>query len=156
MLKIKLVLIILGLIFLFPQTIRADKADIYYYTIHDDGSLTWQTKHIDIAHTKDLNYKSFQIFKEFFNSSNPFIISDAKLLSSIIDRNTGELVLDISSGINDYGGNYYEAILINQILKTAFAIDEVKSVTLLIEGKQSELSEGRIISKESKLIDIQK
>ncbi|MBR1444693.1 MAG: GerMN domain-containing protein [Firmicutes bacterium] len=91
------------------------------------------------------------LFKTLFNDPHNvinYIPKDTKLLG--ISLNDDELIINASPEIKKYGGSFYERKLIRQILYTAFELDSVNYVTLLIDGKTDYLPQGSLIEKISR------
>ncbi|MBR1736889.1 MAG: GerMN domain-containing protein [Firmicutes bacterium] len=91
------------------------------------------------------------LFKTLFNDPHNvinYIPKDTKLLG--ISLNNDELIINASAEIKNYGGSFYERKLVRQILYTAFELDSVNHVTLLIEGKTDYLPQGSLIEKISR------
>lgn len=58
----------------------------------------------------------------------------------------GDLFLDFSEEILQYGGNEWEKELVNQLLQTAFSNVGVESVTITIDEQTKEFVEGTVIN----------
>jgi spore germination protein GerM len=89
--------------------------------------------------------KLMLIFDNFFNRCDNdevnFVPKDTRLMD--VKLYDGHLEVYVSEAIKNYGGGTeWELALVNGLLITAFAIDDVADVTLYINGKIQCLPEG--------------
>ncbi len=78
--------------------------------------------------------------------------SDAEILDVYVDDN--ELVLDVSESFVYIGGTLQEAEVINRIVDIGLSFENIKYVTILVDGKMAETSEGINIYKMKNKIEI--
>ncbi len=146
--KIKAILLIIIIIFLFPQKVKAEKGYVSYINFDENGNEIWATNELDLENNLSKEEISTKIFENLLNDKNEmFIPEGTKLLTLVI--NDGHLVLNVSDEIKNYGGCYYELCLKKQIIKTALSIPNINKVTLLIENSVEYLPEGSFIVNET-------
>lgn len=143
--KALIYLLVIFLLFLFPQTIKAaEYGNVHFYKITEDGNLEWADSEVEIPDGLTVNERAALIFTRLFEDAEiPFIPDNVEILGvSVFD---GCLGLNVSGDILNYGGTYYEIHLRNQIIKTALSIPGISKVSLSIENLREHLTEGGII-----------
>lgn len=121
----------------------------YYY--YDNGDELNQIIY-DFKDEFSNEYKLDLLIKELLKSNNNFIPLGSELMDVKIINGYAEL--NFSNEILDYGGNYYEIRLINQILETTLNFPDINYVTFLIDGKLVPLNEGTTVFTINKIIDL--
>lgn len=132
--------IILGIIISFIFTTKIKAEEIYFYEYDENGFLCENSKHIDFIGDFSSEEKIMIIFDNFFIRCNNELI-DIKL-------SDGELKIYVTSDIKSYGGGTAEELrLVKGILANAFYnTEEVKNVTLFIDGLVDFLPEGTMLN----------
>ncbi len=144
-LKIKLFLVLL--LIAFPQTAHADTTHNVYYLESDVlGNDIMTCKPYEFEGDFSDRDIAYILFYNLFDKSPNYIPEGTHLLDvSLLDH---QLVLNVSHEMLSYGGGcYYETCLIKQILCTAFDIEGVNDVTLLVDGSLCYFPEGSLIYK---------
>jgi spore germination protein GerM len=83
------------------------------------------------------------IFRDLSKEEESLIPKDTKLLDFKLEK--GNLLLNFSKEIKNYGGNLTEQWMVYRILSAGFSIPKVESITVFIEGKKDYFPEGTII-----------
>ncbi len=118
---------------------RAESDKIYY--------LIPISKELEDKDIKSKISAAIQFMSKTFDESGLFteIPAGTKLIGCLLKE--GVLTINVNSAIKSYGGgNSREAGLIDQILYCLKQVEGVKSVKILIDGKQAILPEGTEIS----------
>lgn len=153
-LKITILVIMLGILFLFPERVQAGQnGHLHYYSPDGKGGLVWVEEEMGPDERAAAEERAFILFQAFFEGEHVGFVPDGVRLLNVQSKN-GVLYVDVSREILAYGGSYYERCLISQIVRTALDMDGVDSVTLLIEGEVCALAEGSFIDGESKWTDM--
>lgn len=140
--------IIFILIFLWLSAINvysATKGYISSWYYDEDNNIQYIMEDIELAENISVDEKIILIFDKFFNRCDNNSVNLIPEGTKFIDAklNEGHLNLYVSPEIKDYGGgSAWELSLVKAMLDTAFAIDEVESITLYIGGKIDFLPEG--------------
>ncbi len=151
-----IILALIIIIFLFPQSVRAENAEklknyyeYFYIVVIDESVEEWRSQGISFFGKFEVEEYAYILFDNLFSEKQASFVPDgvAVLGAEFVD---GHLVLNVSEEINNHGGAYYEERLVSYILKTAFAINEVESFSLMIDGELGVLSEGLILEEVSK------
>ena len=122
--RIAIVLLLLSLIFAFPQTIRA--------------------KEVDISARLSVEVKAMQIFSEIFDNSHErnYIPHSVRVLDTFFHKEYAHLVLNLSPEVLNYGGTHFEWHFVQILLMNAANMEEVGYFTVLIDGQLQYLPEG--------------
>ena len=145
-LKLKFVVFIILLLFVFPQQARAGEREFIACFQTQDG--------LNLLTYQDLYFEGEFSIRErawvlFYNllcmGRSEFVPSGVELLGVTLVK--GELVINVSSHIKNYGGVYNEKHLLAQLVLTGLELRGVDAVTLLIEGEPGILPEGSVINR---------
>jgi spore germination protein GerM len=118
--------------------------DLYYY----------QEEEQDIKLIKTTDKVKKGSLEKVIRQSLEKLINNEKGRLSLIPEETvikmviyfeGELFIDFSRDILNYGGTTWEKGMVDQILSVVFQFDEVNKVSFYIEGELENLVEGTII-----------
>jgi len=145
-LKLLIVLLTVLAIYAFPQEVHAEHELFFYYVQYDNnGEAVWKKTAVTVGPEPSLDRRAFALFKAFFTSELPSSVpGGTRLLQAYVIE--GELFLNVSEEILQYGGTYNETIIKEQIFRTARELDGADTITLLIEGWETPLTEGTLIS----------
>ena len=150
--KIILALLLVLLIFIFPQSIGAqelDRLQIFFYEIDSDNEDALNYYDITIPSWLSVENRALIIFSEIFDNFNPdimiFVPPNVQILDVFFHAEYSHLVLNLSSDILNYGGTYFEDKLINKLLINAATIPEVGYFSVLIDGQRQCFPEGTSI-----------
>ena len=142
-------LLLVLIIFIFPQSIGAqnlDKLQIFYYEIGVDGEETLNYHHITIPAWLSVEHRALIIFTEIFDNADPdkmvFVPLNVRVLDAFFFEDTAHLILNVSAEILNYGGTYFEYMMINKLLANAGGIPEVGYFSIWINGQRQYLPEG--------------
>lgn len=143
------IIFIISLLFIFTTDVYAqDKGFVCYWVFDDDLNLKYTMEEVSFENNITSNQKVSILFDKFFNECNNnymnFVPEGTQLIYT--DLQNGQLDLYVSSEIKSYGGgSEWELTLTEGILRTAFSLPEVKSITLYIDGIIDCLPEGIIL-----------
>lgn len=147
--KIILALLLLLLIFIFPQSIGAqdlDKLQIFYYIVDDDGEDILNYYHISIPAWLCTQNRALIVFTEIFDNFNPdkmiYVPPGVRILNIIFCEYTAHLTINLSTEILNYGGTHFEYRLVNKLLKNTVSIHGVSYLTILIDSQHQYFPEG--------------
>ena len=150
--KILFALLLVLLIFIFPQSIAAqelDKIQIFYYEIGIDGEEMLSYYHITIPPWLSAENRALIIFSEIFDNFNPdkmiFVPPDVRILDIIFHAEYAHLILNLSTDILNFGGTHFEYRLISKLLVNAANIREAGYFSVWIDGQRQYLPEGTIV-----------
>ncbi len=146
--RLKLAVVVIILIFIFPQKVKAAEAGLVIKFKTENGIIKTEYEEIKILGNFTPNERAYLIFCNLFLPENEFVPEGTRLLSTMIICDT--LYVNVSSEIKNYGGIYYEKHLMAQIVRTGLEINGVDKVTLLIDGEISLLNEGSLLYKATK------
>ena len=147
-LKLKLLAIVLLLIFIFPIRARAcgQESIARFETQGNISRLTYE----DLFFTGEFTTRE-RAWVIFYNllcmGRSEFVPQGVELLGVTLVQ--GELVVNVSSHIKNYGGTYNEEHLHAQLVLSGLGICGVDAVTLLIDGEPGVLPEGMTINQAS-------
>lgn len=152
-LKFKLIIMLILLILIFPMRVNADEINMIYYFENDiTGNDYLKTQEYTFCGNINTEERVFILISNLFDNNYidiNYVPYGTMLLS--VNLYDDELVVNVNENIKNYGGSTYEVGLIKQILYTIFQFDDIKTVTLLINGKLDYLGEGSIIYKYDKM-----
>lgn len=152
-LKFKLIIMLIFLILIFPMRVNADEINMIYYFENDiTGNDYLKTQEYTFCGNINTEERVFILISNLFDNNYidiNYVPYGTMLLS--VNLYDDELVVNVNENIKNYGGSTYEVGLIKQILYTIFQFDDIKTVTLLINGKLDYLGEGSIIYKYDKM-----
>ena len=150
--KILFAILIVLLIFIFPQNIGAqelDKLQIFYYEIDGDGEEMLAYYHIIIPAWLSVENRALIIFSEIFDNHNPskmiYAPPNVQILGISFHATDSHLILNLSPDILNYGGTHFEYKLIHKLLANAANITNVNYLTILIDGQRQYFPEGTLI-----------
>jgi len=150
--KILLSLLILLLIFIFPQVVGAQELDelqIFFYEIDVYGEEWLNYYNITIPAWLCIEHRALIIFTEIFDNFNPdkmiYVPYGVRILDVFFHAEYAHLVLNLSADILNYGGTHFEYRMINKLLINAASIQEVGYFTILIDGQRQYFPEGTMI-----------
>ena len=150
--KIFFALILLLLLFIFPQRVGAqelDRLQIFFYEINEEGQETLIYYHITIPARLSVEQRALIIFSEIFDNHNPdkmlFAPPDVRILDVLFLPGSSHLFLNLSPDILNFGGTHFEYKLIHKLLTNAAGIDSVSYLTILINGQNQYFPEGSLI-----------
>lgn len=125
----------------YPQQAGAAPEYFLHYIVCDEaGNETWAARSVNVEARRDSEI-AYGVFCVLFNDGAvDYLPEDAEVLSARVAD--GVLYLNVTPGILNYGGTYYETRLAAQLIKTALALPGVQQLSLLIEGSRATLNEG--------------
>ncbi len=140
----KLAIILLALVFAFPQAVKAEQVEsVHYLKVIDNSIEKWEAKKLYFEDTASKDERTLSVFQNLFSKEEgSFIPKDVKVLN--VETKNKHLIINFSEEILNYGGSYYEQRLLAQILKTAAYMEEVEKITICVNGKVAILPEGTI------------
>ncbi|MDR1532448.1 MAG: GerMN domain-containing protein [Clostridiales bacterium] len=141
--KLKLQLLLLAglLIFTFPQKAGAESVYLINYLAFDENGREYWTTGEVYTEAIDSGQIAYSVFSAMFGGENTYCIpAGVTVLGTEIRE--GNLFLDLSAEILDYGGSFYEERLKAQLISTALGLPGVASLSLLVNGRRAGLSEG--------------
>ena len=150
--KIFFALMLLLLLFIFPQRVGAqelDKLQIFFYEIDEAGEETLVYYHITIPLGLSVEHRALIIFSEIFDNHNPdkmlFAPPNVRILDVLFLAGSSHLILNLSSDILNFGGTHFEYKLIHKLLTNAAGIGKATYFTILIDGQNQYFPEGVLI-----------
>ncbi len=84
------------------------------------------------------------ILDYFLEIENVICVPNETKLLDVYDSN-GNIYLNFNSKILEYGGNYYETLLLEQLFRNVLSVEGVKTVTIIVNGRRTVLPEGHNI-----------
>jgi len=158
--KIIFALLLISLIFIFPQGIGAQETDnlqIFFYQIDDDGEEVLAYYLITIPAWLSTEHRALVIFSEIFDNFNPdkmiYAPPNVRILDIFFHASNSHLILNLSADILNFGGTHFEYRLIHKLLINAAGIKEVDSLTILIDGQRQYFPEGTKVHEQELSID---
>jgi len=143
--KLTLLAFIILLLFAFPQRARADCGREYIVRFETRNGIS-RLIHEELYFMGDFSDRE-RAWIIFYNllcmERSEFVPPGVRLLGVWIEH--GELIVNVSDEIKNYGGTYNEMRLRTQIVLTGLEMRGVNAVTLLIEGEPGILPEGSTI-----------
>ena len=150
--KILFALMLLSLLFIFPQRIGAqelDRLQIFFYEIDAAGEEVLNYYYITIPARLSVEHRALVIFSEIFDNYNPnkmvFVPPDVRILDVLFLAGSSHLILNLSSDILNFGGTHFEYKLIHKLLTNAAGVGEAAYFTILIDGQNQYFPEGALI-----------
>lgn len=142
-LRIMIIAFVISIIFIFPQRVKAEY--VFYY--EGDGLDALVNEEIEVKN-ESLSYKIYFLVNILLNSEKNVVkyIGEGARLNSV-SVYEDEAVIDISEGIRNYGGSYYELRLLNQLAMIAFQFEQIKKLTILTDGKSECFPQGSEVYK---------
>lgn len=142
---IKFVGLFVGIGIITNIFIGGEQVDLYYY--EENNNIVELTKY-KVNVTKSSNEKMIEDTLELLiaNNNNKLTFIPNNVNINMVILIEGELYIDFSKEILNYGGNTWEESLVNQILAVLFQFEDIYSITFLIDGKKENLVEGTIIN----------
>lgn len=141
---LKVGIIVFVMLLFIPRIVHAqEKGQAYFYKNVDEGEVIETEISIDFQKNLTTEQKATVLFQKLFSNEESlvsFVPKDTKLIWVCFAD--GRLILNLSLEVKNYGGNYREQHFVNQIVKTAYSLEEIKSIMLYIDGKEEELPEG--------------
>ncbi|MCT4685863.1 GerMN domain-containing protein [Vallitalea sp.] len=122
------------------------KSNIFYYEFEqqDEGILTSQE--IDLKDNKNVEENIRYTLQYLFDNNEGYysFIPEKVTITNILFIN-GSLEIEVSEDMLNYGGTAREISMVDQILATVFANNEIEEFSLFIEGDREVLNEGTTI-----------
>ena len=150
--KILFALLLVLLIFIFPQNIGAqelDRLQIFHYQITANYDEVLIYYHIIIPAWLSAEDRALVIFSEIFDNFDPckmvYVPPGVRILGISFQADNSHLILNLSADILNYGGTHFEYRFIHMLLTNAAGIKEVSYLTVLIDGQQQCFPEGTAI-----------
>lgn len=141
---LKVGIIVFVMLLCIPRVVHAqERGQAYFYKDAGEGEVIETEISIDFQKDLTTDEKADILFQRLFSNEKGFVSfvpKDTKLIWVCFAD--GRLILNLSSEAKNYGGNYREQHFVNQIVKTAYSLKEIKSIMLYIDGKEEELPEG--------------
>lgn len=124
------------------------KGNTYYYEFNGQGEGKLVSDEIEFETMGNAQDNIQHILECLFNNEEKFysFIPEGVTITNILYIN-GELDVEVSEDILNYGGTAREISMVDQILATVFSYDEVNTFTLYIEEEREYLVEGMSINK---------
>lgn len=142
---IKFVGLFVGIGIITNIFIGGAEVDLYYYEEHDNKvELTKYKANISKSSYEKMIKDTLELLIANNSNKHTFIPNDVNVNMVILME--GELFIDFSKEILNYGGNTWEEGLVNQILAVLFQFEDISCITFLIDGKKENLVEGTIIN----------
>ena len=137
-----------ALLLAFPQGVRAGEAvelDVYYYRFDREGGAFLDAETFWVYGGLDEQALLWIRFVNLLENEDsalvPCVSPEARLLG--VWLRDGELFVDMSGGILDYGGGTaQERLLIGQLARNAAAVSGADFITLLVDGTAVVWPEG--------------
>lgn len=151
--KYAVIIFILALIFIFPQSIDFpdfEEMHIYHYKFCEEGEATLIPHRFFVPSWLSVEGRAWVVFSQIFNNSLEkmhFMPNNVEILDVFFQHKTANLILNLSAEILKYGGTYFEYRLIEMLLANASQIPKVDYLTILIEGHLRPLPEGTLMHK---------
>lgn len=147
-LKIKLIILLILILMIFPMKVDAeDIYSVYYFESDNFGNEYLKSDKYYFNENISVEEKSIILLENLFNNNKidiRYVPHGTKILDVIFFD--GELIININNNIKSYGGgSNYEICMIKQILYTIFEIEDIKKITLLIDGNLDFFPEGSLI-----------
>lgn len=116
-------------------SINSVNSDVNFYNINigEDKIVEYSKQELDDRHMEVLVWNTLQTLFQNKNDNPTLIPKNVKINNMLLIN--GELEVELSKEILNYGGSMWEQGLIDEILTTIFCIDEIKQVTLTIEDR---------------------
>ncbi|MDR2183036.1 MAG: GerMN domain-containing protein [Clostridiales bacterium] len=154
--KILFAILLVLLIFIFPQSVGAEELDrlqIFFFEIGDDGEDVLNYYHIAVPSRLSVEDRAIVVFSEIFDNADAdkmiYAPPQVRILDIIFHGAASHLVVNLSAEILNYGGTHFEDRLIYKLLINAAGIGNVAYLTILIDGRPQYFPEGTIILKNS-------
>lgn len=152
-LKFKIAIAMLALIFIFPMKTDADdKYNLFYYSADSQENENLNLYENVFCGSFTVDEKIYILLSNIIDNDKlevNYIPEDTKLLW-VKSKKNGQIIVNFSSEIKNYGGSHYEEHMLKQLLSTVFEVEEVSEVTFLIDERLDCFTEGSIIYKYSK------
>jgi len=128
---------------------KADAENFYYFKSDENGFDILKKENYEFCNSLKTKDKIYILLKNLFNNSESminYIPEKSKIINLSLEN--GELTINVDENVKNYGGGAnFEIKFIEQILSNVFQFEEIKNVTLLINGKIDYLPEGSVIYK---------
>lgn len=139
------IIVILALLFI-PRVVHAQEMGrVYFYsTQNHKGEFLDDYTEFQFEDGKTAEEKAVYLFEYLFSDKE-------KEMTSFVPKGTELLWLSCQDGVLklnmtkeglNCAGNYKEEHFVQQIVKTAYSLEEIKSIIVYVEGEKAELPEG--------------
>lgn len=120
--------------------------DLYYYVQEEtqDVKLIKSSSKVKRGSTEEMLLET--LGKLLDNNNEDITFIPEKAVVNMVIFFSGELYVDFSKELLNYGGTMWEEGMVNQILSVIFQFQEVEKVTFYIDGKRENLVEGTVIN----------
>lgn len=143
MLMKKCAAIVLSIVFTFLLSVSAKGASVCFYDDLENTCYQEKQDAVSFAGTLTTEEKAFTLFSQLVSNPNgerSFVPEGTELLW--VCYGNGILLVNLSEEAENCAGNTNQQYFVNQIVKTAYSLEEIKSIILYVEGEESHLPEG--------------
>lgn len=139
----KRALILSAMLMLQIMQMASVKTSLFYYAWDENGQESMFEDTIEFDHQGNTEANlQFTLQRLFDNQDDHYsAIPEGVSIIQLLYIN-GSLDVEVSKDIMNYGGTAREVAMVNQILATVFAYEDIETVTLLIEENGKLLVEG--------------
>ncbi|MCL2573857.1 MAG: GerMN domain-containing protein [Defluviitaleaceae bacterium] len=149
-------IVLVLIIFAFPQSVGSGELDmlkVFFYEISEDGHDVMNYYNIIIPVWLSVEQRAIIVFTEIFDNFNPdemiYAPPNVQVLDVVFDAENAHLIVNLSLDILNYGGTYFEHLLITKLMTNAANITNVNYFTILINSEPRYFPEGTTILKNS-------
>lgn len=156
--KIFLVVCTLFFLLIFSETVycseidnKENTIDLFYYE-EDKDSMKFVN---DSVYVNNLDVEEQIIFLLnllFLKDDILCTPNNTEVTGVYIDNHN--IYVNMNENILNHGGNYYESVLLSQIYKNIFQFDEIKNITILVNGRIKNFPEGQQIKNVTQYEDL--
>lgn len=132
--------IILSIIFTIIISVPVKGASVCFY---EPEEFVEKQNAVAFAGDPTTEEKAFALFDQLVTNpqkDRSFVPEGTKLLW--VCYGDGILIVNVSKEAENCAGNENQWFFVNQIVKTAYSLKEIKSIILYVEGEESHLPEG--------------
>lgn len=142
---VRTIFIVLLILYIVPRVVHAEeKGHIYFYKeVENSEELEELKEEIYFESEFTMNEKARTLFDALVYNEEEEITFVPEGTDVIwVNFCDGRLIINLNKDAENCGGNYNQQLFVNQIVKTAYSLEEIRSIMLYIEGKESNLPEG--------------
>lgn len=141
----RILFIVAVILFIVPRIVHAqDLGSVYFYDVDEEGEYTDNILNVEFVGDFTIEEKAhtlIQLLFEYPIDVQSCVPKGTKLLSVKVENN-GKLKLNMSKEGLNCAGNSRQELFVNQIVKTAYSLKEIRGIILFVEGKETNLPEG--------------
>lgn len=141
---IRVIIIVVFILFAVPRVVHAkDIGKIFLYSEDNNGEYVESEKEIVFEGYFTLSEKAFILLDDLVSNVEGMktcVPAGTKVIWVNIEK--GKLNVNFNKEVEKCAGNYNQEHFVNQIVKTIYSLEEIRSIMVFVEGNESGLPEG--------------